>query len=336
MCMIVLSGLLCGCGNVPADSTASSPDGAGYGAQPIVTREPAGTPAAGSASPGWENGSGDTPDPSAQISPAPTAASEPTAASGPTATPTSALPQAGLCSLENLIATALEPVGSTMYVWGGGWNEADTGAGPEALSIGCGENWAKFADAQDAGYNYQDYRYRIHDGLDCSGYIGWMLYNVFHTENSQLESDGYVMKSTAMSETLAGYGWGELIPASGAVNRKPGDICSMPGHVWLSLGMCQDGSVLLLHSSPPGVRICGTLSEEGENTEAVALAEKWMSECYPEWYARYPACGVSYSYLTDSCLMRWNSDTLADAEELQALTAEEIAEKFMAAVSRTP
>lgn len=327
MCMIVLSGLLCGCGSVPAGSSASSPDGAGYGAQPIVTREPAGVPAAGAASAGSAS-----PALPPQISPAPS----PQISPAPTDVPRPALPQAGLCSLENLIATALEPVGSTMYVWGGGWNEADTGAGPEALSIGCSENWVKFADAQDAGYNYRDHRYRIHDGLDCSGYIGWMLYNVFRTENSQSESEGYVMKSTAMSETLAGYGWGELIPASGAVNRKPGDICSMPGHVWLSLGMCQDGSVLLLHSSPPGVRICGTLSEEGESTEAVALAEKWMSECYPEWYARYPTCGVSYSYLTDSCLMRWNSDTFADAEELQALTAEEIAEKFMAAVSRTP
>lgn len=330
MCMIILAGLLGGCGNVPAGNTASSPDdpGPGYQATPIVTPVPAGTPAAGTASPGPAGGTDGTPAPPPQKSLEPTAAL-PQASFEPTAVPEPALPQAGLCSLENLIATALEPVGSTMYVWGGGWNEADTGAGPEALSIGCSESWAKFADAQDAGYDYHDYPYRIHDGLDCSGYIGWILYNVFRTESSQSESDGYVMKSTAISETLAGYGWGELIPASEAAIRKPGDICSMPGHVWLSLGMCRDGSVLLLHSSPPGVRICGTLSEEGERTEAVALAEKWMSACYPEWYARYPACGVDYSYLTDACLMRWNSGTLPDAETLQALTAEEIAERFM-------
>ena len=39
-------------------------------------------------------------------------------------------------TLKELLLTALQPVGSTMYVWGGGWNEADTGAGPDAVTIG--------------------------------------------------------------------------------------------------------------------------------------------------------------------------------------------------------
>ena len=247
----------------------------------------------------------------------------------PTSSPLQTLPQAGISSVENLIFTALEPVGSTMYVWGGGWNEADTGAGPEALSIGCSKRWAEFAAAQDSDYDYHNFRYRIHDGLDCSGYIGWILYNLFHTKNSQSESDGYVMKSSLMAKTLADYGWGELIPASTATEWKPGDICSMSGHVWLSLGMCQDGSVLLLHASPPGVRLCGTASSDGEKTDAVILAEKWMSECYPDWYAKFPKCDVNNSYLTTSDIMRWNSDTLDDAERFQAMSAEEIATYFM-------
>lgn len=251
-------------------------------------------------------------------------------ASGQSLAPEDDLPKAGVQSLENLIFTALEPVGTTMYVWGGGWNEADTGAGPETLSIGCSERWAEFAAAQDSSYDYRNFRYQIHDGLDCSGYIGWVLYNLFHTEDSQSEEDGYVMKSTLMAKTLADYGWGELIPAADTDQWKPGDICSMSGHVWLSLGTCQDGSVLLLHSSPPGVRICGTLSKDGGKTDAVALAEKWMSTCFPEWYASFPKCGVNDSYLTGSEVMRWNSATLGDAESFQALSAEEIAEHFMA------
>lgn len=238
------------------------------------------------------------------------------------------LAQPGVRSLENLIATALEPVGSTMYIWGGGWNEADTGAGTEALSIGCSARWAAFASAQDSSYNHNDHRYQIHDGLDCSGYIGWTIYNVFRSSNSQSESDGYVMKARTMAETFAGYGWGSFIPAGSATDWKPGDICSMSGHVWLSLGTCRDGSVLLLHSSPPGVRLCGTLSADGSKTDAVALAEKWMSRCYPGWYAKYPKCSVDYSYLTSSSLMRWNDDTLAGASQLQALSAEEIADRF--------
>lgn len=241
----------------------------------------------------------------------------------------SAFPQAGVPTMENLIFTALEPVGSTMYVWGGGWNEADTGAGTEALSIGCSERWAEFAATQGSDYNYRNFRYKIHDGLDCSGYIGWILYNLFCTENSQSESDGYVMKASLMAKTFADYGWGEMIPASEATEWKPGDICSMSGHVWLSLGMCQDGSVLLLHASAPGVRICGTASGDNEKTDAVLLAEEWMSLCYPEWYAKFPKCNVKDSYLTTSDIMRWNSDTLKDAEQFQAMSADEVAAYFM-------
>lgn len=253
---------------------------------------------------------------------------QPTAVPAPS--PSQAFPQAGVPSMENLIFTALEPVGSTMYVWGGGWNEADTGAGPEALSIGCSERWAEFAATQGSDYDYHNFRYKIHDGLDCSGYIGWILYNLFHTENSQSESDGYVMKSTLMAKTLADYGWGELIPASEATEWKPGDICSMSGHVWLSLGTCQDGSVLLLHASPPGVRICGTASSDDEKTDAVLLAEEWMSLCYPEWYAKFPKCNVNDSYLTASDIMHWNSNTLNDAGQFQAMSADETAAYFMA------
>lgn len=239
------------------------------------------------------------------------------------------LPTAGLPTLENLIFTALEPVGSTMYVWGGGWNETDTGAGTEALSIGCSRRWAKFASEQGRDYDHRNFRYRIHDGLDCSGYIGWTLYNLFHAEDSPSEGDGYVMRSSLMARTFAGYGWGELVPASEAEDWKPGDICSMSGHVWLSLGMCQDGSVLLLHSSPPGVRICGTASGDGQKSHAVKLAEEWMAGCYPEWHDRFPKCSVKDTYLTSSDIMRWNSDTLQDAEQFQAMSAEEIMTYFI-------
>lgn len=270
--------------------------------------------------------------------------------------------RAGIPSMENLIHTALEPVGSTMYVWGGGWNEADTGAGPGALTIGCSQRWAEFAAEQGSDYDYRKFRYKIHDGLDCSGYIGWILYNIFHigdlppenigftedsqpdssgftvdskpdgngyTKDSQPENSGFVTKSSLMAKTLADYGWGELIPAADITEWKPGDICSMSGHVWLSLGTCKDGSVLLLHSSPPGVRICGTSSGGSEKTDAVRLAEEWMSACYPDWYAKFPECGVSNSYLTSSDIMRWNSETLADAGQFQAMSAEETLEHFM-------
>ena len=38
-------------------------------------------------------------------------------------------------TLENLLKTALLPIGKTMYIYGGGWNEKDTGAGIEGYDF---------------------------------------------------------------------------------------------------------------------------------------------------------------------------------------------------------
>ena len=45
------------------------------------------------------------------------------------------LPERGTSTLRNLLKTAMAPVGSTMYIWGGGWNKADNGAGADGLRI---------------------------------------------------------------------------------------------------------------------------------------------------------------------------------------------------------
>ncbi len=94
-----------------------------------------------------------------------------------------------------------------MYVWGGSWNEEDTAAGIEACTIGVSPRWAEFAAMQSAHYNYRYTRYQIHDGLDCSGYVGWAVYNTFESENGR---EGYVVKSTNMAKNFADRGWGEL------------------------------------------------------------------------------------------------------------------------------
>lgn len=234
------------------------------------------------------------------------------------------LPRAGLHTLENFLATALLPVGHTMYVWGGGWNEEDTGAGTETRSIGVSPNWESFFDAQDASYDYKKTRYQIHDGLDCSGFVGWAVYNTMETEDGK---DGYVFKSTETAEAYASYGFGDYHAAGSALEWLPGDIASMKGHVWISLGTCEDGSVLLVHASPPGVRLCGT-ELSGGTSDAVTLATQFMSSHYPEWFARYPKCAVSTSYLKDSGQMRWNTETFPDAEAMQALTPKALLERF--------
>ena len=106
-----------------------------------------------------------------------------------------------------------------MYIWGGGWNEEDTAAGIEATTLGLSPNWAAFAGKQNAGYNYKNHRYRIHDGLDCSGYVGWAVYNTLETENGR---PGYVYKSTDMPQKMAARGYRQY---ERSCLDRPGPMC---------------------------------------------------------------------------------------------------------------
>lgn len=236
-------------------------------------------------------------------------------------TKTNTTPKQSERSILDFLKIAIKPVGSTMYVWGGGWNEEDTAAGIEAVTLGVSPRWAEFASMQDASYDYNDTTYQIHDGLDCSGYVGWAVYNVLETQNGQ---EGYVLSSTKMASNYANRGLGTYISAGNINQWQAGDIMSMSGHVWIVVGMCEDGSVLLLHSSPPGVIFCGTNLSNGNRSQAVALAEEIMSTYYPSWYAKYPDCARPHSYLTSSSAMRWNRETLNDNENLCNMTASEI------------
>ena len=224
-------------------------------------------------------------------------------------------------SIARLLQIAKAPLGQTMYVWGGGWNEEDTGAGADACTIGVSPRWAEFAAQQDASYDYDDTRYQIHDGLDCSGYMGWLVYNLLETEDGR---QGYVTKATDMASDLAKRGFGEYTPAEEVTDWKAGDIMSMKGHVWMALGMCEDGSVVLLHASPPGVMLSGTRLSDGSVSQAELLANEYMSTYYPNWYERYPITVRDYEYLTKSSRMRWSEEVLSDEQGLRGMSAEEV------------
>ncbi len=240
----------------------------------------------------------------------------------PTEPPATEPPEPVKPSLLGFLKTAVSPVGSTMYIWGGGWNEADTGAGIEAVTLGLSPQWSAFAALQDSSYNYKNHRYEIHNGLDCSGFAGWTVYNALETENGR---PGYVVKASTMAQSLADRGLGQFIPAKKVDAWLPGDIMSMKGHVWISLGMCSDGSVLMVHASPPGVILCGTALPDGSKSQAVALAEQVMAEQFPDWYSRYPRCDRGYHYLESSSAMRWG-DILSDTEGVRQMTADEVVE----------
>lgn len=240
------------------------------------------------------------------------------------------IPATGTSTIKNFLRTAMAPVGSTMYVWGGGWNKADTGAGTDAKHLGVCAAWRKFSENKTANYNYKNYRYQIHNGLDCSGFVGWSVYNVLHTKNGE---KGYVYSSKKQAKQFSKMGFGTYKSSSKVKNYKPGDImssdCNCCGHVWIVIGACKDGSVVLLHSSPAGVQISGTVTPNGKkNSEACKLAKTYMKKYYASWYRKFPRVDRGSTYLKHYGQMRWKTTgknvILSDPEGYKNMSAKQI------------
>ena len=266
----------------------------------------------------------------------------------------------GKRTLKNYLQTAMNPVGTALYVYGGSWDWQDVNSSNQALTIGLPQSWIDFFQQQDANYTYMNdddpaYSYYPHNswnqyyyaGVDCSAYIGWTVYNVMHTESTTNDlSDGYVMSAVKMAKTFADKGWGTR--TRDIKSFKPGDIFSMSGHVWTVLGVCDDGSIVFLHSTPSdskagqgggGVQLSALNpnSDNDKNCEAYKLVTKYMTKYYPEWSTRYdavlrsydsyatPASGSEYSK-TWSGNFSWNLDGtgLTDPDGYADMSAAEI------------
>lgn len=236
----------------------------------------------------------------------------------------------GKSTVKNFLQTAISPMGSTMYVWGGGWNKADTAAGTDAKRTGLSPKWRSFAKNKKASYNYQNYRYQIRNGLDCSGYVGWCVYNVMNTKNG---GKGYVYSASKQAKKFAEAGFGTYYSAKKIKKYQAGDImsstCNCCGHVWIVVGQCKDGSVVLVHSSPAGVQLSGTVTPSGKKkSQAYALAKKYMKKYYPAWYKRYPNVSRGSSYLSHYGQMKWyttgTKTVLSDTEGYRNMTADKV------------
>ena len=281
----------------------------------------------------------------------------------------------GEMTLENFLRTAMMPVGTTLYIYGGGWNWQDDGSAVQTRTIGVSPDWVRFFEEQDENFTYKGkdgdeenvdasasyypfggYNEYYYAGLDCSGYVGWTIYNTFETESGK---EGYVGGSTGFAKRLADQGlgtWTQNVAGPAGAEAKagneteaetenvvsvilPGDIMSLNGHVWMSLGTCEDGSVVILHSTPSysrtgqpggGVQI-GAIGED-ESCEAYTLADYYMSEYFPKWYARYPAAlkkPENYFHFEGekAGLFRWNTGEggrLSDPAGVQNMQPKEV------------
>ena len=215
----------------------------------------------------------------------------------------------------NFLKTAMEPAGTALYIYGGGWDWQDAGSAVQARTLGVSPDWVRFFKEQDVNftfkekdgkeenadpcssfYPYGEYNEYYYAGLDCSGFVGWAVYNTLETENGR---EGYVQSASVMAKRLSEMGFGEctrnIETQDGKYDLHPGDVVSINGHVWISLGTCQDGSIVILHSTPapsrtgqPGGGVEISAVGESASCEAYLLADRYMSEYYPEWYERYP------------------------------------------------
>ena len=266
----------------------------------------------------------------------------------------------GKHTVENFIKTALMPVGTTLYVFGGGWDWQDTGSSIQSRTIGVSDDWVRFFREHDVNYTFREvdgdkekadpthsyYPYGgfneyYYAGLDCSGFVGWTVYNTMETESGK---DGFVGYATQMAKRFGDeYGWGTFTlqadPKITGEKLLPGDIISTKGHVWISLGTCDDGSILIVHStngkSRTGQPGCGvTLGAVGESKDCQAyiLADKYMSLYFPEWYERYevPLSSPDRYFQMDgekTGRFSWNTTsgaTLTDEEGIRQKSPKEI------------
>lgn len=249
---------------------------------------------------------------------------KPTQSPKATAEPQKTSAYAKDASIKKLLQNAIKPVGSTMFVMGGGWNDSDSGAGSTAVTLGLSSKWKSFADKQNSSYNYKNITDKSM-GLDGSGYVGWVLYN---TLRSQSGGEGFVTSAGSYDEKLSSLNLGKRTAKEDVTVWRPGDImCSeTDGFAYMVLGSCTDGSLLLVCSSPPGVRICGTPARNGNtDSEALILAEQIMNDHFGQWYRRYPDCAKDYSYLTNyDKFSPTNTDVFKDNEGIRTMNANQV------------
>ncbi len=232
-------------------------------------------------------------------------------------------------TLKNLLKTGLMACGRTLYVWGGGHAS-------DADALGYQSKWEQFFNMYKNGYNMNQHLYAYGYGLDCSGYVSWAVFNTLYSSRSNSQ---YINDLAAdCAKDFAGRGWCNYYEGSGTEAEDsddgddgdevpellPGDIVSMSGHVYISLGQYDDGSTLILHCSPNGVQISGT------DGEAYRKACYYMRYYFTQW--PYPEKQQGRDYYDYVGVARWKTDgsgILTDPESIQKMTPDQVMNELL-------
>lgn len=216
-------------------------------------------------------------------------------------------------TIRSLLTNAVQPAGKVLYIWGGGWGGLGTSTANDSGKIGMLPSWTSFYNSHaKAGYDYTQYRWQYGMGLDCSGFVGWAVYNTIYTKDNE---EDIVTSSSQVAANYIRRGW----CYDSGNTFKPGDIVSRSGHVWISMGTCEDGSVLIMHSTPEGCQLSGTAGT------AVELARKYMKMVSPNWPFNIHQNGAGYlAYVGKATWKVDGSGILTDPDGMQKMSAEEV------------
>ena len=198
-----------------------------------------------------------------------------------------------------------------MYVWGGGWDESgDLGC------LGLNPKWYVFYKNSGVDYDFKQHKFKKESGLDCSGYVGWVMTNYFG-------GGDYVTLADKQAELFAGLGLGAVI--KNPCCFMPGDIVSGNGHVYIAVKQCADRSLILLHSSPPGVQLCAA-SAQGADSAAARLVRCYTEKHWPEWNKKFGFCVRGAEYTRGVKAFRWSKAVMSDPDRLCGRSPEKVLE----------
>ena len=107
-------------------------------------------------------------------------------------------------------------------------------------------------------------------------------------------------------------------------------MVAIDGHVWMVIGMCSDGSVVIVHATPPVIQISGTVTPSGsKNSEAVQLAQAYMKKYFSDAANKFNLCIASKGYLNGVRRFQWYSSKLTDPDGLRNMSAEQVLAKII-------
>ena len=253
----------------------------------------------------------------------------------------------GRRTIKNYLQHALSAMGRVTYMYGGG-----QGNGPNYV-IGFDKLLPTYKDYHDRNIENKE-KFKNNRGLDCCGYVKWIVYNTFHTEEGKHDTDGGV--ASGYDNSLANKGYGKIVYKDknwSSVDLKPGDIVSSGPHIWTIIGKSENGGYVMIHSSQTGelVRLGGTSGTGAVNTakkynDIVNTASTevmgntpvdWFPEGKGQGSGKFTRGGDSYSNKSTE-IFRWNYDStgLEDPDGILNMSAEQILELLIGDGRRTP